>query len=160
MISVPFKWEKQPGISKVAADSEDHDHDSIHSRDQRPVSGITLTSPPCQRLEKAKFPTVAVVVDGGNGMQIPPPPRTFQPPFRSCSSRRFGKKEKDPFLAAYMVCTKTSVATVTAGELHGYRRLVDLRVHGLRKSLHSLSCKSSCIVRDDALMVRAKRYEE
>ncbi|GAB4852402.1 hypothetical protein Ancab_016594 [Ancistrocladus abbreviatus] len=157
MISVPFKWEEKPGISKLATESEDR---YSHNGDQQQVSALNLPPPPCWSLEKPKIPVVAVAVMGGNCMQIPPPPCTSHlSASRRRSNRIPGKKEKDPFLAAYEECTRTRARTITRGELNGGRSHADYSInHGVRKNLLSLSCKNSYNVRDDALVVRDAKH--
>nr|KJB14657.1 hypothetical protein B456_002G136100 [Gossypium raimondii] len=76
-----------------------------------------------------------------HGTKIPPPP-----PFALSGSysRRGFKKSNDPFLAAYMECTK-STSNVKLGEKHGGGS-------GLKKGLFNFSCKESCSVRNGSLV--------
>lgn len=81
----------------------------------------------------------------GIHVPIPPCPLNLSP--RSSSRRRMMKSWEDPFLAAYIECTKS-------GELSTPRR------SGSRKDLKKdakmvvgfFSCKTSCMVREDSLV--------
>lgn len=124
---VPFSWENSPGISKVT-----------QKESPRPVGQEThkLPPPPCP----SDSPKVV-----GIDLQIPLPPCMFQPPLRSSSKK--GIKREDPFLAAYMECTKS----VGHGKLDknkhkggAGRRLV--------WSLFEFSCKRSSGVKEDSLV--------
>lgn len=126
---VPFSWENSPGISKV--------NPKEGPKDVGQVTHKLLPPPPCP----SDSPKVV-----GVDLQIPLPPCTFQPPMRSSS--RKGDKREDPFLAAYVVCTK-SVG-------HGKTKLGKNKHRGggrwLGWSLFEFSCKRSSGVREDSLV--------
>ncbi|GMH13649.1 hypothetical protein Nepgr_015490 [Nepenthes gracilis] len=145
-VGVPFKWEKRPGISKVTAE-ENH-----HKRHQKTDLIAALPSPACGQLEKG---TRVAAAAAGSGLLLPLPPCIFQPPLSSYSgSRGFGKPEKDPFLAAYRECTKSTATkrvVLGGGENLGFRI-------GVRKWLLGLSCKNSHNVRADAHVAVRSRF--
>ncbi|KAF2324228.1 hypothetical protein GH714_010838 [Hevea brasiliensis] len=87
--SVPFSWEKKPGVSKV-----------FNQRFPSEGDLVKLPPPPCPI--ESRSPRVST-----HDIQIPLPPCTFQPPSRS-SSRKDLRKQDDPFLAAYKECTKST----------------------------------------------------
>ncbi|KAK1300744.1 hypothetical protein QJS10_CPB13g00077 [Acorus calamus] len=114
ILNVPFSWENKPGVSKTAASME-----SNKVADQ--------TSPPS---ESPKL----FLGHGG----LPPPPCASQPLQLRSNSKKVIKKE-DPFLKAYMECTK-SVACA------------DRSKRDRKRPSFSMSCKHSTGVRDDVLV--------
>ncbi|MBA0676539.1 hypothetical protein Goari_018014 [Gossypium aridum] len=113
--NVPFSWENKPGVCKETSQQQHYF---------------------LQKLPPPPPPSTSI-----HGTKIPPPP-----PFALSGSysRRGFKKSNDPFLAAYMECTK-STSNVKLGEKHGGGS-------GLKKGLFNFSCKQSCSVRNGSLV--------
>ncbi|KAL5706660.1 hypothetical protein ACHQM5_024801 [Ranunculus cassubicifolius] len=132
--NVPFSWENKPGISKVKYSSSD-------------VKG-KLPPPPYHSDSSPK-------VLGGQEtlLQVPLPPCLFQTPVRS-SSRKGGLRRKDedddPFFAAYKEVTKSGKQGKLgkSSSKKGSSRAKEGRTGGL------FSCKHSCSVREDSLVVK------
>ncbi|KAJ8638253.1 hypothetical protein MRB53_012520 [Persea americana] len=121
---VPFSWENSPGICKVS--HKEHLMCVGHE-------ALKLPPPPCPT-KKPKF----LVQD----LQSPLPPCTFQSPLIRASRKRLEKE--DPFLAAYMECTKNVAKSKLSNDDNiggGHRAW---------KSISMFSCKHSCGVRDDS----------
>ncbi|XAR48440.1 hypothetical protein NMG60_11031262 [Bertholletia excelsa] len=74
--------------------------------------------------------------------RVPLPPGGVQPPQSTRSSRRGMKTKDDPFLAAYMECTKSK----KGGGL------------GKNMNISVFSCKHSCSVREDSVIIRASKH--
>jgi len=134
--NVPFSWENKPGVTKKNQDDHDHPKDSGHP-------ALKLPPPPCPPPENNSR------THHFHDLQVPLPPCGFQPPSRS-ASRRGIKKQDDPFLSAYMECTKSSTRKgkklLIGGGKSGFG-------FGLRKSVSVFSCKNSCsTVRDDSMV--------
>ncbi|KAK6939749.1 hypothetical protein RJ641_029280 [Dillenia turbinata] len=90
---VRFAWENKPGVCKVRPGDDNSTKEERHAG--------KLPPPPCG-LDKGR---VAILHD----LQIPLPPCPFQStPHRSSVSKNDGKEYvEDPFLVAYMACTKS-----------------------------------------------------
>ncbi|KAK9269905.1 hypothetical protein L1049_025478 [Liquidambar formosana] len=123
--TVPFSWENKPGVSKAT-------HQDLMG--DKGEFAIKLPPPPCPP-EKAR---VSV-----HDLSIPLPPCAFQPPSRSSSKKGLGKHE-DPFLIAYMECTKSNRKgkMSTSDGKNGVRSRK-------KKSMFDFSCKQSCSVMED-----------
>lgn len=145
--NVPFSWEKKPGVSKETTQittkkflmedlDDDHDHHDDHDYDHQ---DFVLKLPPCRRA-RASFSS-----------PVPPPPGVDQQPSLRSSSmrglRKQGGHDQDPFLAAFKVCTKSSVKTT-----HGNYRSDFMS--GLRSLFAVAPCKrpESCDVREGNLV--------
>lgn len=115
--NVPFSRENKPGVCK---ETSQHQHYFLQKLPPPPP-------PP---------PSTSI-----HGTKIPPPPPLA--PSGSYSRRGF-KKSKDPFLAVYMECTKSS-SNVKLGKKHGGGS-------GLKKGLFNFSCKQACSVRKNSLV--------
>lgn len=138
---IPFSWENKPGVSKaITITTSNLFLSNSHSKQ--------LPPPPCQ----IKKPDFTISKDVQN---IPLPPCTFQPPMRSeTPSRRFGVKMQDgrldPFRAAYEECTRSSRKKEKEGSVIGSKVK--------RGVLQGLSCKHSCSVNEnDLLVIRISR---
>ncbi len=121
--TIPFSWENKPGVSKVTQQECPIDGDFV----------LKLPPPPCPS-EPAKISV--------HDFQIPLPPCAFQPPSRS-SSKKGLRKQEDPFLAAYMECTKS---------IRKGKSIKNDVGSGFKKNMLVFSCKRSCSVRDDSLV--------
>ncbi|GAB2269577.1 hypothetical protein Dimus_004499 [Dionaea muscipula] len=129
-ITVPFQWEKQPGIPKMQEEIISSPTDN-----QKNV-GVQVPLPPC----------LAVQVQ----VQVQPPLR------RSCSSRissrggfsfrRTRQDNKDPFFVAYTECTKNYNSSSSTTDHKGKSAFG----FAARKSLFGFSCKNSYDLREDA----------
>ncbi|KAG9440642.1 hypothetical protein H6P81_020807 [Aristolochia fimbriata] len=126
---VPFSWENAPGVCKSSTRGEEEYPEFVYEE-----QSLKLPPPPCP----SESPRVSVHHD----LHIPLPPCPFQPlTQRSCS--RKGLKREDPFLAAYMECTKKG----EQGKSSSCQKS-----NGVRGKMNLLSCKLSCGVRDDSLV--------
>lgn len=114
LVNIPFSWENQPGISKVMpqeVDDDDEDNNNNNNntisfspmqeglyseQDERPKL-IKLPPPPCQK-RLQPLPSGAIYV--------PLPPCAFQSMPMTIMTTKEGGGD-DPFLAAYMECTKS-----------------------------------------------------
>ncbi|RWR82910.1 protein FAR1-RELATED SEQUENCE 5-like protein [Cinnamomum micranthum f. kanehirae] len=81
----------------------------------------------------------------GQEIQIPLPPCRIQPPLKSAAKK--GLAREDPFLAAYMECTK-SFTEGTFSKVRSKKSMGPWK----GKSLSKFSCKHSCGVREDGLV--------
>ncbi|GLT41218.1 hypothetical protein SLA2020_152990 [Shorea laevis] len=78
-------------------------------------------------------------------IQIPLPPRTFQPSSRSCSRKGLKRHDQDdPFLAACKECTRATHKGRLSKKGVGF---------GLERGMFGFSCKQSCSVRGDNLVL-------
>ncbi|KAK1316058.1 hypothetical protein QJS10_CPA05g01629 [Acorus calamus] len=120
--NVLFSWENKPGIPKTA------------SMESNKANSPKLLPPPPVLTESPKF-----IVHG-----LPPPPCPFQSPQLSSSSSSSKKVvlEEDPFLKAYMECTKSVK--------HGESSKRSKWPH--KRRFFSMSCNSSCGIREDNLV--------
>ncbi|CAL4897434.1 unnamed protein product [Urochloa decumbens] len=137
--AVLFSWEpevKKPTTKAAAGEAR---------RDVPPGSPKKASQPPARRLS------------------VPPPPGWASVPTRSLSSRaRAVRPEDDPFLAAYLACTKSSGrrsgkdagggAAAAREEAKGGRRRITWARLGL-------SCKSSAGAVEQSMVKIAKRPE-
>ncbi|MBA0550540.1 hypothetical protein Golob_021479 [Gossypium lobatum] len=116
--NVPFSWENKPGVCKETSQQQHYFLQKLPPPPPPPPPSTSI-----------------------HGTKIPPPP-----PFALSGSysRRGFKKSNDPFLAAYMECTK-STSNVKLGEKHGGGS-------GLKKGLFNFSSKQSCSVRNGSLV--------
>ncbi|KAG1348136.1 putative Glutamine synthetase [Cocos nucifera] len=131
---VPFLWENQPGVCKVTPGTEES------PRTGPPQKTLKLPPPPCS-------------ADGrkvsAHGLYVPLPPCPFQPTQRSSPKKGMSRTEVDPFLAAYLECTKSA-------KKQGKATKVKV---GFEKVGLLFSCKHTCAVREDG-MVRLPRLPE
>ena len=135
-VNVPFSWEVKPGVCKLSTD--------IQSSGAL-LSHFTLQlSPPPSSFSPRNYM-------GDIGLQNVP---RNQPATRGSSSFRMGmEKAEDPFLAAFMRCTRSS-------SMHNLSGKNEKDVgFGKRKSIlrGTLSCKYSCPIIEDNL-VRISRF--
>ncbi|KAG5543685.1 hypothetical protein RHGRI_016443 [Rhododendron griersonianum] len=131
--NVPFSWENKPGVTKKNQD--DRPEDSSHR-------ALKLPPPPCPPPENNSRSALHHFHD----LQVPLPPCGFRPLSRSESSKGL-RRQDDPFLSAYLECTKSSRkgrSNFFGGGKSGFGS-------GLRNSLSVFSCKNSCSVRDDSM---------
>lgn len=125
---VPFSRENEPGISK-----ESYKEFAKDLGQETPK----LPPPPCQ---SNIFPRVV-----GHDLQIPLPPGPFRPLSRSSSKKAV--KRDDPFVAAYMKCTKSD----GDGKFSTDKRTGGGKCR-LGMSMLRFSCVNSCQVKDDILV--------
>nr|CAD1828244.1 unnamed protein product [Ananas comosus var. bracteatus] len=124
--SVPFSWENQPGMSKV----------SPHM-DNSPT----------------KLPPPPPIASRGPKLYVPLPPCRIQVPKTILPTKKGGPIGEDPFLAAYIECTKSVRKPLDKVSVKERRRREN-RWSGVRKlglGL-SLSCKRDSGVREDNLV--------
>lgn len=118
--SIPFSWEEEPGISKSGSPDTPKGNEEF--------TGLGLPLPPFRAESVRRLPA--------HGLYIPLPPCPSRPSAK-VGSEHHGKRGKrrvqDPFLAAYMECTKSEK------ESKGRTRGV-------------LSCKYVGGVREDAIV--------
>ncbi|KAG6519120.1 hypothetical protein ZIOFF_022609 [Zingiber officinale] len=107
LVNIPFSWENQPGISKVIPQEEEEDDNKGNTAspmqeglypepDEKPKL-IKLPPPPCQKRPQQPL--------HGGAIYVPLPPCAFQSmPMTIMTTEGEGG---DPFLAAYMECTKS-----------------------------------------------------
>ncbi|KAF3333768.1 hypothetical protein FCM35_KLT01459 [Carex littledalei] len=146
---VPFSWENLPGISKITPQMEDN---------QKPVSLYRATKlrPPPNCSQHVDLKSMA------HGLYIPLPPCRFQP---NPTPNRKGvtRPEEDPFLAAFIECTKPvkedAGIPVKVEKKAVKRNNTWSRFEGLRLGL-GFSCKSSCSVREGNLVKLSKLPEQ
>lgn len=135
--NVPFSWENKPGVSKKNQD--DRPEDSSHH-------ALKLPPPPCPLPENSSRTRTH---HHFHDLQVPLPPCGFRPPSRSGSSKGLMiRKQDDPFLSAYLECTKSS----RKGRSKFFGGGKSDFGFGLRNSLSVFSCKNSCSVRDDSMV--------
>nr|CAD1828191.1 unnamed protein product [Ananas comosus var. bracteatus] len=125
--SVPFSWENQPGMSKVSPHMDN--------------SPTKLPPPPAaDRLLRAK-------------LYVPLPPCRIQAPKTILLTKKGDTIGEDPFLAAYIECTKSvrkPLDKVSVKErIRRENRWSGVRKLGLGLSL---SCKRDSGVREDNLV--------
>ncbi|CAN6335238.1 unnamed protein product [Urochloa humidicola] len=128
--AVVFSWEQVVKTTTKAAAGEAR-------RDVAPGSPKKAPQPPARRLS------------------VPPPPGWAAVPTRSLSSRagRAVRPEDDPFLAAYLACTKSSGRRgASREEAKGCRRRFTWAALGL-------SCKTSAGAVEQSMVKVAKRPE-
>lgn len=133
---VPFSWEKAPGVCKTSTVAI---HGAGHELHKTSALIKNLPPPPCPTSHVGHCSPKASSV---HDLHIPLPPCPFQaePISRSSSKKGLNNvRKEDPFLAAYMECTKSK---------WGSRK----GMGGLRAGMEVLSCKQSCKVREDNLV--------
>ncbi|KAL9378704.1 hypothetical protein Peur_030039 [Populus x canadensis] len=140
--SIPFSWEDSPGVSKV-----------IHKEYTTDIglNAVNISSPTSPMLFPHDSDTSYKVL-GSHGIKIPLPPcvsAKIEPPRRSKSVKGFRWWQEDPFLAAYRECTKNARNGKLSSESKKNVR------SKLRKSRLIFSCKDSCDVQDDNLVMLA-----
>ncbi|GAA0163123.1 hypothetical protein Leryth_005387 [Lithospermum erythrorhizon] len=129
---VPFSWENKPGESKISSTkTRSCDHDD-HSLGQLEVAS-KLPPPPSLHAENVNRAGSFLY------LQIPLPPCAFQQPRQRSSSKRYIKKNDDPFMIAIKQCSKSS-----AGGDRLVRKTTGFGMKERKKSL--FSCKHSCNV--------------
>lgn len=141
-----FSWEEKPGISKPKTTKAAEDQE--YNRSAASEAFEVKLPPPPGPTEKyrASF----------HEFQIPLPPCAFQPPqlIRRNSSRR---KNDDPFLIAYIECTKSSKSIKSQKLAAGDDDSAAAAGGGLMKKKNMSvfsNCKnsSSCSVVDDSII--------
>uniref|UniRef100_A0A0E0MPZ7 Uncharacterized protein n=1 Tax=Oryza punctata TaxID=4537 RepID=A0A0E0MPZ7_ORYPU len=131
--TVMFSWEQELGVSKQKTAEGGRDDDDMPESPKK-------APPPARRLS------------------VPPPPgRMPMTGSKSFSKVRAVRPEDDPFLAAYLACTKSSTGGGVARESKGQRQRRS-RWAGLGLGL-GLSCKSSNGVVEDSMVKMAKLPE-
>ncbi|KAI8550117.1 hypothetical protein RHMOL_Rhmol06G0079400 [Rhododendron molle] len=134
--NVPFSWENKPGVSKKNQD--DRPEDSSHH-------ALKLPPPPCPPPE---YSSRTWTHHHFHELQVPLPPCGFRPPSRSGSSKGL-RKQDDPFLSAYLECTKSS----RKGNKFVGGGKSRFGFGFMRNSWSVFSCKNSCsTVRDDRMV--------
>lgn len=137
---VPFSWEHLPGISKITPQMEEN---------QKPVSvyGATKLRPPPNCSQHVNQKSMA------HGLYIPLPPCQFQPT-QTQNRKGVTRPEEDPFLAAFIECTKPvkeDGRPVKVEKKAVRRNSTWPRVKRLGLGL-GFSCKSSSTVREGNLV--------
>lgn len=131
---VPFSWEKVPGVCKTSTVAIYGANYELHK-----TSALkNLPPPPCPTFHVGHCSPKA---SSDHDLHIPLPPCPFQADpiiSRSSSKKGLNVRKVDPFLAAYMECTKSKGGSRGMG--------------GLRAGMEVLSCKQSCKVREDSLV--------
>ncbi|XP_019708000.1 uncharacterized protein [Elaeis guineensis] len=124
---VPFLWEYQPGVCKVTPGAEESPQAGP------PRKPPKLPPPPCSA-DGRKF--------SAHDLYVPLPPCPFQPTRWSSPKKGMSRTEEDPFLAAYLECTKSvkKQGKATKGKL------------GFEKVGLLFSCKRTCGVREDSMV--------
>ncbi|KAK3211013.1 hypothetical protein Dsin_015719 [Dipteronia sinensis] len=149
--SIPFSWEEEPGVSRIKHQDCPSDHIGPHA--------LNLVSSP-------QTPKLAHREDS-NGLhfqvqetKIPLPPCPSSQPCtrRSASSKGLtGWWQEDPFVAAYKECTKNTRNVKSTCSNDQSKRSSTVIVGSKtrkKKSKFIFSCKNSCDVRDDNLVMR------
>lgn len=128
--SVPFSWENSPGISKIAPQADE----SPLSAQESPKSAheIKLPPPPVPD-DSPKRPM------GRHSTHVPLPPCPFQTINNRYASKGL-RRDEDPFLAAYMECTKS--VKKNKGKGSNYKSSAGW----------GFSCKQGTGVREDGLV--------
>ncbi|CAI9115988.1 OLC1v1017022C1 [Oldenlandia corymbosa var. corymbosa] len=151
---LPFSWESKPGVSK-GRDDEEHKQHIRGGRDGDEFPAIKLPPPPCaEDKSKASNSTKSSELDS---TKIPPPPcPNFQHPLKSNSLRRSFRKNDDPFLIAYIECTKSTsrddlYKRPSSTPSHGSRKGGG-ELFGIRKNLSIFSCKHSSNVMESSIV--------
>ncbi|KDO78869.1 hypothetical protein CISIN_1g045560mg [Citrus sinensis] len=138
--SIPFSWEDKPGVSKITTPQECSLNQGLHALN------LESPSPPPQPPRTASSNPNSLSLSAEEILKIPLPPcPSQQPPRRTTSSKGvIGWWQEDPFLAAYMECTKSS----------GSRQRKNSNPSCVgskpkKKSKFLFSCKGSCETHDD-----------
>ncbi|XP_026662443.2 uncharacterized protein LOC113463050 [Phoenix dactylifera] len=126
--NMPFSWENQPGVSKVAPSTEERPKGA-----GPPHEPLKLPPPPFS----TDSPKLAA-----HGLYVPLPPCPFQPTRVILSKKGMSRREQDPFLAAYLECTKSVNKQKKASKCKA----------GLQKARLVFSCKHTCGVREDGMV--------
>lgn len=124
--SIPFSWEDEPGVCKIA-----------HQECPTPID-VRRLHLHALKLTSSKSPTRDIKIP------LPPCPQHVQPPRRSTSKKGhlWQQEEVDPFLVAYNECTKSVTSSKKAGIIGSK----------LRKTKSILSCKNSCEVKEGNIL--------
>lgn len=130
--SVPFSWENSPGVSKVAPQ---HGKDSCTSTETdeslESVDRFQLQPP----LDPVDRPRRLV---GRQSIYVPLPPC----PFQGSTNKLYVGRNDDPFLAAYIECTKSMK------KVEGKKKKKESSGWGFWR----FSCKQGTGVREDGLV--------
>ncbi|XP_020579107.1 uncharacterized protein LOC110023838 [Phalaenopsis equestris] len=129
--SIPFLWEHLPGISKVI-------HDQTNAGSSSPRSTPPLPPPPCSTASDSSSPLARRII------YVPLPPCPFMPTHELLPAQKGMKKRDDPFLAAFMECTKCNYKKEDGKK----RKSVKEKVMGMRV----FSCKYDVGVRKDVMI--------
>ncbi|TXG59962.1 hypothetical protein EZV62_014535 [Acer yangbiense] len=181
--SIPFSWEDTPGVSRInhqdfPSDIGLHALNLVSSpqppkpapRDDSnglhfPVQERKIPLPPCPLVSSPQPPKPAPR-DDSNGLhfpvqerKIPLPPCPSSQPYtrRSASSKGLtGWWQEDPFVAAYKECTKNTrnVKSTCSDDQSKRSTVIVGSKTRKKKSKFIFSCKNSCDVRDDNLLMR------
>ncbi|KAJ3674431.1 hypothetical protein LUZ60_005047 [Juncus effusus] len=160
--TVPFSWEDMPGISKAFDPHiEEGSKKSVHQPER------VISSNSSKTIKEISFHGPHLMVP------VPPPPCAYQYE-TNLKTKGFVRPEEDPFLAAYIECTKTvkekkkekkSVerrnAWAKIEKLHSWAKIEKLNSWAKidKLSFGFSSCKSSCGVREGSL-VKLPKFSE
>ncbi|ONK74566.1 uncharacterized protein A4U43_C03F7750 [Asparagus officinalis] len=131
MSSVPFSWENRPGISKIAPQADE----SPLSAQESPKSAQEIKPPPPPVPDDSPKRPMA-----RHSTHVPLPPCPFQPISNRYAASKGWRRDEDPFLAAYMECTKS--VKKNKGKGSNYKL----------SSGWGFSCKQGTGVREDVLV--------
>ncbi|CAH9097844.1 unnamed protein product [Cuscuta europaea] len=137
---VPFSWEQKPGIRKATV----------------PVFHVHHTKLPPPPRAAAHDGCRSSPLRYHRGLQIPPPPCTAPPVPRNSSRKGVIGKRDDPFLIAYMECTKNVGPKGDNFMWFSKDDGVRKRKKKKKKNVGFFSCKDSCGVLEDKI-VRASQ---
>jgi hypothetical protein len=144
--AVPFSWEHLPGISKITVQMDENPEPvSVHR--------TTKLRPPRDCSPHVDQKSMS------HRLYIPLPPCRFLPN-QTQNRKGVTRPEEDPFLAAFIECTKsveekerTMKAEKKAIRTNSWSRIERLRLGSV------FSCKNSCAVRDGNLIKLPKLPE-
>jgi hypothetical protein len=140
--AVPFSWEHLPGIPKITVQMDENPEPvSVHRTTMWPLH----CSPHVDQKGMS------------HGLYMPLPPCRF-PPNQTWNRKGVTHLEEDPFLAAFIECTKSveeKERTTKAKKKAMRRNRIKLLWLGSR-----FSCKNSCSVREGNLKRNFEEYEQ
>lgn len=148
--AVPFSWEHLPGISKITVQMEDENPKPVSV----PVHRAMKLRPPPNSSPHVNLKSMA------HGLYVPLPPCRFQPN-QTWNRKGVTRPEEDPFLAAFIECTKSvkEEERPVKVEKKPVRRNSWSRIERLQLGFGFSSCKSSCSVREGNLVKLSKLPE-
>ncbi|KAK3231190.1 hypothetical protein Dsin_003071 [Dipteronia sinensis] len=163
-VNVPFSWEIKPGVSKLKVTAAD-DQDQERIERWHLITLMNLPSPPCPSKASSRADH-----DQELAQQVPLYLCPFQSPLISKSSSRrssrVGKQQlEDPFLVAYRKCTELYAVNgkLLSSDIDDFNRKIDSRSKKMKMknmNMYVLSCKYSCAVITDNLMLMSPRCPE